>query len=643
MLTDAVIITNRCNQNCRFCNLRSDSDPPDFGNPERIISEMKHLRGDGADRIALTGGEPGLDPKLPAYVRIARQLGYSEVVVETNGKVFSSTQRARRLVEAGLTRVRIAVNAIGTESDEVTRDPGGWNFTLRALRNFLDLGLPVELSVAVTPMNAPSLPDLPDRLFEQLGGQYERIERAVLRHILEGPRSSDDAPVSRYSDSNPYVLQFLQTCASYGFRVSVDPANPIPPCTFDDPAEFLDLTETGAEPSVRFHGRESIRAPACGACSLQASCPGFPGSYAERFGVKEARTLAPDDLPARIDAADASGVLTLRQEFAHYNIAPSADGRLTRYLIINPNYHCNQDCEFCFVYRDLPQPSDGMMEKKIEEAARKHIDGLTFMGGEPTLNRKLPEHVRLAKSLGIPHVMIFTNGLLLSRNRLAHRLKEAGLDSALVSLHGSTDEVSDAITRAPGTFQGTLEGADALLAEGIPTTLNHAVCERNYRRLPEYADFVHRRFGNRVSVNFCYVTAFREVVPTSTDLIPRFSDVRPFLREAVRRFLQHRIEVVPLASVHGIPACFWDSEENHESRSALPLPKRAREGQYLKAPACDACRLNDSCYGVHFSYAKLYGLDEVKSFGPVEDRDEAAGHPPKAAEESDGSWLQARS
>src|SRR5207237_1480131 len=67
------LFTNlRCNQNCTFCNARSDEDDPAWANPGRVMAELRAGAGSGAKTLILTGGEPSLDPKLASYVRAAR-------------------------------------------------------------------------------------------------------------------------------------------------------------------------------------------------------------------------------------------------------------------------------------------------------------------------------------------------------------------------------------------------------------------------------------------------------------------------------------------------------------------------------------------------------------------------------------------
>src|SRR5262249_52610028 len=155
--------------------------------------------------------------------------------------------------------------------------------------------------------------------------------------------------------------------------------------------------------------------------------------------------------------------------------------------------HCNQACEFCFVSTHLPPPAGPAVRAAIERAGAEGA-ALVLSGGEPTLNPRLVEYVRLAKRVGVPAVELQTNATRLAERGLARALAEAGLDRAMVSLHGSTAALSDAITGAPGTFADTVCGIDELVQTPIRVRLNFVFCQANREDFPAFIDFVAGRW-----------------------------------------------------------------------------------------------------------------------------------------------------
>ncbi|KXS48361.1 MAG: radical SAM protein, partial [Halanaerobium sp. T82-1] len=78
--------------------------------------------------------------------------------------------------------------------------------------------------------------------------------------------------------------------------------------------------------------------------------------------------------------------------------------------------------------------------KLIEELKDfKGLEKISFWGiGEPLFHPEIAEMIELASELGVKTQMI-TNGLLLDQNK-AEALLEAGLDSLVVSVDGTSPE-----------------------------------------------------------------------------------------------------------------------------------------------------------------------------------------------------------
>ena len=82
------------------------------------------------------------------------------------------------------------------------------------------------------------------------------------------------------------------------------------------------------------------------------------------------------------------------------------------------------------------------------------------------------------------------------------------------------------------------------------------MCEKNYRDLPDYIRFVHGRWPQAM-LSLSFVAASSDVVPVGPALIPRYSDVVPYLREALRIAQECGLWVSPLDSMCGLPLCLW--------------------------------------------------------------------------------------
>jgi molybdenum cofactor biosynthesis enzyme MoaA len=71
-----------------------------------------------------------------------------------------------------------------------------------------------------------------------------------------------------------------------------------------------------------------------------------------------------------------------------------------------------------------------------------------YMNGEPLLDQKLENRIRLANNKGIPYIRISTNATLLTPSRFLS-LREAGLDEITISLDAPAQMKHESIR--PGT------------------------------------------------------------------------------------------------------------------------------------------------------------------------------------------------
>lgn len=158
-------------------------------------------------------------------------------------------------------------------------------------------------------------------------------------------------------------------------------------------------------------------------------------------------------------------------------------------------YRCQNKCVFC--YAESPNRGTQVHEMTTDEVKviidrifdDAHCPTVSFTGGEPTLRDDLPELVSYAKSKGM-RVNLITNGLKCANPEFVARLKEAGLDSAQVSLEGPTPQVHDLVVRHPGAFELTTQAVHCLREASIHTHTNTTICGSNRDHLLELVDYI---------------------------------------------------------------------------------------------------------------------------------------------------------
>jgi uncharacterized radical SAM superfamily Fe-S cluster-containing enzyme len=121
-------LTNRCNMNCNFCYANVGKAgyliEPSLEEIDRI---MKHFRNKPipAPAIMFTGGEPTVRKDFPEICKMAKDHGFQEVIVATNGYGFSrkkgGLEWTKKVYEMGLDTLYLQFDGINNATYEKTR------------------------------------------------------------------------------------------------------------------------------------------------------------------------------------------------------------------------------------------------------------------------------------------------------------------------------------------------------------------------------------------------------------------------------------------------------------------------------------------------------------------------------------------
>jgi len=593
----AQVLTNEtCNQNCAFCIARRPTERSAVAAAAAVLGRIDAALAAGAREIVLTGGEPTLRRDLPRLVLHAKRSGAEICVLETNGALLDDAA-AGALARAGLDRARVHVPVWGGAADAVSRDEGGFDRTLAGMRALAQAGVELEIAAPVVRANVTSLPELPAAIMAS--GVVVRV--LVLGVPVSAPDETTLVPLLEAAR----VIEAVDTAARHArLGLRLDPGTMVPPCLMERPqrvAHLFSMTRGGATSPDRVH------VEACGRCIVREQCPGLPRAALAREKGLVVRPIADDRTRRRL-----SMVSTVEEQIARElvtrDIQRRKDGTTVRENIVRVNFHCNQACRFCFVSTHLPPAEDAAIEAAIRETAA--VRGvLTLSGGEPTLNPRLGELVRLGLGLGVRQVELQTNAVRLADPALAQELAEAGVGLAFVSLHASNAELSDRITDAPGTFDKTVLGIDQIVKTTMRARLNFVFCEANMADFPAYVAMVAGRWPG-VEITVSFVAASTDLVPLDREMIPRFSDVMPHLAEGVRRARELGVVLTGFESMCGVPLCQIPDDVSSFFDLAEAPPDR---GEFLKAPVCASCALERRCFGIRRGYAALHGVEELRA------------------------------
>ncbi|MDP2865340.1 MAG: radical SAM protein [Elusimicrobiota bacterium] len=283
-------------------------------------------------------------------------------------------------------------------------------------------------------------------------------------------------------------------------------------------------------------------------------------------------------------------------------------GWISEQLCVQAARTCNLYCVYC------QNPPTGESAEKGKTAALIKKRGVKAVslegGGEPTAGRDFFDWIRTLKAAGVANFMLSTNAVALSDPEFCRRAEKA-VDYFTVNFPASDPETYRKATRSV-KFGLAVKGLENLKALGAENKIRlfHIIFKDNYRKLPAFADWVIKKFHGVAFVNFTFVRNAGRV-GDSAEIVPRYTDVEPFLKVALARLKLEKIKVV----VQNVPLCRLRNFEGFSFEF-----QRWRRGDRIleagiagkaKDPACVRCSLEPACCGARADYLKIHGSKEL--------------------------------
>ncbi|HDZ18881.1 MAG TPA: radical SAM protein, partial [archaeon] len=103
-------VTNRCNLTCPICFANASAKgyivEPTFDEIVRIMKHFRSMKPIPAVLLQLSGGEPTMRDDLPEIIRKGKELGFTELMVTTNGVRFGkSPELIKKCKDAGMNAI----------------------------------------------------------------------------------------------------------------------------------------------------------------------------------------------------------------------------------------------------------------------------------------------------------------------------------------------------------------------------------------------------------------------------------------------------------------------------------------------------------------------------------------------------------
>jgi uncharacterized Fe-S cluster-containing radical SAM superfamily protein len=291
-------------------------------------------------------------------------------------------------------------------------------------------------------------------------------------------------------------------------------------------------------------------------------------------------------------------------------------------VLVRYSLRCNQHCPFCSAPRPGPEPSPRDLERAFRTAAQLFPGAqFTITGGEPTLRRELPTHVRMLMGMkSFSQVRVQTNAVAFADTSYLREYRPDPRLVFFVSLHALDPVLYDELTGTQGMLRIAVSGLESLIGAGHRVVINAVMNSRNVGHLEAYSKELARMIGanERVQVHFSSLTCPEHRREAASFLV-RYGKLVPELMTAMRRLERQGITVQsPLSSTHASfpPCAVPPGLRTKRAKLYEPLghetgyedPSKAS----LKSRSCQACAFDRRCLGFPREYAARFGLGDCR-------------------------------
>jgi pyruvate-formate lyase-activating enzyme len=277
---------------------------------------------------------------------------------------------------------------------------------------------------------------------------------------------------------------------------------------------------------------------------------------------------------------------------------------------------CNNKCLMC-TNPDWPWPAwDGSFKydyqslvkriKKSEKEIKKKYDSIYLSGGEPTLHPRFLELLEfIGKLFPEQRIKLLTNGRKFLYKDFAQRTLDItdNLDIEL-SIYGSNEKNHQAVTRASGSFEQTIQGLANLLdykKEGQLVNVRFVITKFSYKSLGEFLKMMKSKFPKVDRIMLIFWEVENQAVKNIKAVKATYCQVSPYLEKIyplLNDFKEIRLYHFPLCVVS---EKFWPY-----------LWRTLDKDDVVFSNACQECAYKKYCLGIPKKYSEHLGIKEFK-------------------------------
>lgn len=281
-----VYLGPECNNKCLFCSVG------DFNYSKKSISDIRkelQILKKVASNIKFTGGEITIRPDLLKIVSYAKNLGFINICIESNGRGFSDEKYTKKILNSGANEFFISIHGHNPKiHDKVTGVKGSFNETFKGIKNLIKYHkYGVGINVVITNFNYRYLPDITGFLFG-LGVHHVTLSFVTVC----GSTMVNKKIVPRISDVIPFIKKTLDGYGNMGIGIGH-----IPLCFLKGYEKYTNFIRIPVKtkivnPNFTITIESNLdstlkKGKDCKKCRFYKICPGLWMEYVKLYGFSE--------------------------------------------------------------------------------------------------------------------------------------------------------------------------------------------------------------------------------------------------------------------------------------------------------------------------------------------------------------------
>jgi len=281
-----------CNNHCVFCVQGRKRETLPSKSKKEVVNSLQEAFAAGKREVVFTGGEPSLHTNFLELIAAAKKIGFEEIQIQSNGRIFAYPDFCVRAIRAGATQFGPSLHGHNAKiHDSLTAAKGSFEQTTRGIKNLKKLNQFVLTNSVITSSNYKFLPELAKVLVDLGVDQFQ----FAFVHILGSAKENEKWLVPKKSEIMPYLKKGLEIGLKAGKRVT---AEAVPfcflrgyeQCVAEDimpKTSIYDSNFTVADYGDYRRNSGKEKAAKCRSCKYFSRCEGPWKEYPAIFGWSE--------------------------------------------------------------------------------------------------------------------------------------------------------------------------------------------------------------------------------------------------------------------------------------------------------------------------------------------------------------------